>query len=148
MGKASKRSSTPGQAAEPASEEIPFEEVFSGLSFMEINKQGQLVIRTERWPPQPPETISTPDALKDRRNVRTSDDTQGRGIAARRRSRPVLDVYVPVAKDLWPPHGTPSREEISNSAALSLLNKELRRFGKAKRERDPTSLLRAIGRRR
>jgi hypothetical protein len=71
---------------------------------------------------------------------------RGRSSGKKQRSRPVQDVVEPVAKHLWPLHGRPSRKKISNKAALKLLNDELdRQFGKAKR--DPTSLLRAIGRR-
>jgi len=71
------------------------------------------------------------------------------GTRLKQHSRPVRDVCVPVAKDLWPPHGRPSRGKISNKAALKLLNDELdRRFGKANRQSQTTSQLRAIGRRK
>jgi hypothetical protein len=62
-------------------------------------------------------------------------------------NRPVQDRYEPVAKNLWPPDGKPPRKLISNKAALKRLNEELDHlFGKA--DRDPTSLLRVIGRRK
>jgi hypothetical protein len=71
----------------------------------------------------------------------------------KRRKRPVLDILEPVAKELWPPDGKPP-DEISNDAALILFNEKLdRRFGRhflrhdPNGVRDPTSLLRVMGRR-
>ena len=68
-----------------------------------------------------------------------------RAQPSKRRRRPALDEYEPAAKALFPPRGRPPKR-MSNGGALKQLNEELdRRYGKA--ERDPTSLLRVMGRR-
>ena len=101
MAKKNERDAHREQAAEPANEQP-----IVALRFIEINKQGQLVSKTEHL---------HQNAERARKRVRQ---------LGKRRKRWRADPAKAVAKELWPPRGKPP-ETVSTPDALKRLSDEL-----------------------